>query len=210
MGRFFLPIVLIGMAAASLAIGSVYSDTRHDSGKAEAAQTANSIASPPANVKSNLLTQGTPAPSKGRLSDLDMTKMIVSTAAFGGGGSRNLFAGNGGPPPAPPSAQWNWAQVAGQRYLFTGRVFNSPGGIAFSGAANGVAYTDAQGNFSEIFSVPTPGLVTASCGDANGNMVVVGTATLTNIPPTLASFTAAWGTWPNINYSGTASDDLNT
>jgi hypothetical protein len=78
-------------------------------------------------------------------------------------------------------------------------------GVVITGAANGVAMCDANGNFDAVYDVPTPGAITAVPGDGTQSGDPV-TAVLANAPPTV-SVMAVQGPGNTWTFSGSVGDE---
>jgi hypothetical protein len=117
--------------------------------------------------------------------------------------------GGGANPPRPPSiTSIDAEQVPGQKFRIHGRVDDdTPAtcGVVISGAANGIAMCDANGNFDVTLSVPVPGNITAVPGDG----MHTGQARaleLKNIAPTV-SVIAVQGPNNTWTFRGTVGDE---
>jgi hypothetical protein len=118
--------------------------------------------------------------------------------------------GGGGvqPPRAPAISSIAAEQVPGQKFRIHGQVSDdTPGtcGVVITGAANGVAMCDANGNFDVTLNVPVPGNITAVPGDGTQSGPGV-TVALTNVAPT-CSVIAVHGPNNAWTFSGSVGDE---
>jgi hypothetical protein len=115
-----------------------------------------------------------------------------------------------GPPinRAPVIESISARQVPGQRFRIWGHVSDeTPGtcGVVITGAANGVAMCNSNGDFDAIFNVASPGTATATAGDGvqSGQSRPVA---LNNAAPTV-SVTAVQGANNTWTFRGTVGDE---
>jgi len=115
-----------------------------------------------------------------------------------------------GPPSngAPVITSISARQVPGQKFRIWGHVSDeTPAncGVVVTGAANGVAMCNSNGDFDGIFDVATPGNATATPGDGvqSGQSRTVA---LTNVAPTV-TVTAVQGANNTWTFRGTVGDE---
>jgi hypothetical protein len=99
-------------------------------------------------------------------------------------------------------------QVPGRKFRISGHVFGgTPGrvGVVITGAANGVAMCNGNGDFDAIYDVPTPGAITAVAGDGTNQSAPVN-ASLVNNAPTVEVI-AVQGPGNTWTFSGSVGDE---